>query len=236
MFQSVKQFILKYLPYLAIIILCLIMFKNCSDHNAEMNGLKSNLSISKDSVKYLRGKNGELVNRVLSVELDNKSLKEQGELLGISNKELKKKIGSQGVLIAYYKGAIETSGKGTSKGKDTTIYITTSSDTSRKINAKKFSFNNGYLKLNQIYNPLTDSLSTNYDYKVDFELLNYRSGRKFLFLGKRELIADVRLSDPNAKMTDVKSVVIKPPPKKWYQTNLFKYGVGFLTGSYLMSR
>lgn len=230
-----RQRFFKILPYVGILIMFLIWRFDNWNYQNQVSSLQSNVKISQDSVRHLIASNGQLVSRVNSMTLTVDELGKQGSLLAINNDNLKNKVGSLNNLITYYKGQLVSQGQVTSKGQDTAIHYHRPRDTTKvTVIARKFIFNNGNLSLNQVYNPVSDSLLTQYQYRTDVELINYRTRKKLLLFGKNETLADVILSDPNASIKTAQSIVIKSPPKQWYQTNAFKYSVGIVLGVVLI--
>ena len=91
---------------------------------------------------------------------------------------------------------------------------------------KGFNWSNNFLTLSGGINTTTNQLSLDYQYQVAFELVPYykKSG-----LFRKQLVTDVYFSDPNMKVTEFNSVVIKPK-ERLYQKTWFKIGVGVLAG------
>ena len=50
------------------------------------------------------------------------------------------------------------------------------------------------------------------------------------FLSSPTLTATVRDMNPHAQYMGGAAVVVQPPPKKWYETGLFRFGAGLITG------
>lgn len=218
-------------PWLISIIaiaIALFSIKSCSDKKEEGERLKSNLLIAKDSVHHLRGKNGELINRVGSMQLTVSDLKTQNQQLGLDKDILKKQVGNLNNLLSFYKGKINSKGTILSIVHDT-VFIQKGIST----HYKSFRYTNKYLYLDEFYNPLNDSIKIKYNYSTDFTYTTYYKPVGFLKF-KKILVTDIVLTDPNASLINGTSVSIIPPKKKWYQTDLFKVGVGFVAGKYLL--
>ncbi len=224
----------KILPYVACLILAAMLVQTCVNNKQREKEFQNNLRISRDSTKHFKDKHGQLVSEKETMELTINDLNKQAESLGIDKKRLKDQVGKQGQLLSYYKGQLNAKGTGDVKGVDTTFWEDTVWDglnDSTKVTAQRFRFDNKFLKFDALYDPLKDSLKLKYEYKVGIELTNYRTRRKFIVVGPRQTYADVRLSDPNAKMFDAQSILIKEPPKKFYEQWYFILGVGFVIGT-----
>lgn len=229
----------KIFPYALSLILAAWLIQSCFDNRRKEKDFENNIRISRDSTKHFKDAHGQLVSEKETMELTAKDLKKQAYDLRIDQNRLNEQIGKQGKLISYYKGQLIARGHGEVKGVDTTFWDNSVWDglnDSTQVVAQKFSFDNKFLKFSGLYNPLEDSLHIDYSYKVNFELTNYRTKRKYLIAGPRQTFADVRLSDPNAKMIDTQSILIKEPPKKFYERWWFGAVVGFVGGVYLVSR
>ena len=67
-----------------------------------------------------------------------------------------------------------------------------------------------------------------YKYKSQLEVV-YKWDKKGLF-SDPELKIDAIAKNPKEKITGLEALKIEPPAKKWYQTNGFKFGSGFVVG------
>lgn len=235
------------LPYVVIFGLVMVMVNSCSFHAKREADLLDNLRIAKDSVKHLRDKQGKLVSRVETMTLTIDDLGKQGAALGLDNDDLKKQVGNLSNLVAYYRGKMVVKQEIKSKAKDTIIYnftpkcidciVDAKNDTVDSVSAKLFEYDNGYLSLRQLYNPVSGWLTTKYQYQTGFELTFYkRHDNLFNPFSKKRLYADFRLKDQNASLTEATAVLVKLPPKMFYERTWFHMLVGFFGGVWLSSR
>jgi hypothetical protein len=218
-------FLLKALAYwreiiiFALLVFCLTTVRECSNERADKE-----LAIASRDSSYLMAnhyinKYGESVNEVKTLEATVDQL--QDENLGhiIDKDKLKDENINLKHLVFRYKG--KASKKDTIKiSNRDTVYIE-KGDTLR---GKWFSFDNKWLKLDGI--TTLDSTRITYNYNVDFTITAYR---KFQGLFKpRQLMTNVTFSDPNLVIGEFQGVVVKEPPKKWFETTLakFLFGVG----------
>lgn len=233
----VKDFIKKYWRELMIAILLIFLYAIVDTGLNTIKDLKEEkfaLLHSKDSsftiAKQYIGKNGELVSQVQTHELTIKELKETGDELGFSNKELKKQVGSLNNLVGYWKGQAGFSGRDTVRTRDT-VFV----DNGKKESGKLFNWSNKYLSIDGGYYPYDSSVVLDYKYDIGgFELTAYRKKQGNLFNFKpSQLVADIRFGDQNMKVGSFQGMVVKEEPKKWYQTKGFWIGIGFIGGVFI---
>lgn len=222
--------ILKYwreLLILLLLITTIITARTCENKNSDINTLKNTSDSSYSVAKYYIDKNGKLEAQVKTHEITTNQLKEFNEQLGINEKELKKQVGSLNNLVTYYKGKAGINDTIYSHSVDTVIQYN-----GTQVIGKRFKWTNGYLTLDQTYNPSNDTLKTIYDYKFDFVLDTYRK-KQGIFKSK-QLVTDIHFSDESLTVTDFKGIVIKEPKKKFYQTGLFKFALSLGAGIAIM--
>jgi hypothetical protein len=210
-------------------IFCVLSMQTCSVNKQDKEALESSIGILQDSVEHYRGKAGELVSQVKTQELTLAQLKDFGDKLNLDNAKLKKQVGNLNRLVGYWQVQASISDTFTLKEIDT-VYL----KDNKPVAGKSFKYNNGYLKLDQVYTPDAGTLTTAYDYKVDLELTVYRKGKNIFRRG--ELVSDIRFKDQNLSVTEMKAVVVKEPPKAWYETGLAKFLFGVGVGTFLGSR
>lgn len=198
--------------------------------NEELRGLQTMVEVLNDTVKVSKNREGKLVAEKRSQFITIKELQKHGQELNIDKKGLKKQVGNLNNLVAYYKGKAATSGSGSvvlTPDLTSPADTTGASPTDTSLFPRHFVWDNTYLSL-------TGSLST--DYKLDFTY-KYRFDYEVVtYWKKKDLVINVTFSDPNLVTTDINSIVIKPQPKKFYQTNWFWGGLGFLGGFVLGTR
>lgn len=181
-------------------------------------------------------KNGELVHQVNTFELTIKDLRDLSEQLGFDNKALKEQVGNLKNLVGYWKGQATASGSVDNVPARDTVYITTQGDT---VQAQGFTWTNNFLSLNGTYNSAGKKFAFQYKYDLGgFEITAYRKrepGFKGYFKQK-QLVTDINFGDPNMQVTSFQGLVIKEERKKFWETKGFAFGVGVVTGAFLISR
>ena len=218
----VLKFLLKYWKNVLIGILIVVAFlsiKQCSNNSSSYQRIKTAQKVWEDSVTYYKDKNGQLVSQKQSAVLTTRELEEVIEDLRIDKGELIDKVGKLNRLNLYYKGQLESSGSGTITLTDTVIRVDTV-----YFDTKSFTWNNNYLKLKGLYYPKGDTIDFDYTYSTELELISYRKK-------KDVYVVDVRIMDDEAIITGQNSIVIDAGEKKWYQTDIFKFGMGILVGA-----
>ncbi len=201
-----------------------LLMQTCHQSNVERKQFADNLRISRDSTRHFIDKTGQLVSEKETIQITVDDLKNQNVDLGIDKDNLKKQVGNLNNLVNYYKGKLVTSGQGQVKGRDTTIIVVDQRGDTVQHVEQKFAYRSPYLTFDATYDPVIDSLKFKYGYQVDFQLSTFYVRHKLF--AKRQLFADVRLSDPKASMQNVQSILIVEPPKKWYETNWFYVALG----------
>lgn len=220
----------KYLPWIIAIVLAVLLLvsvRSCQQVKQDNERFKSNLDISRDSVHHLIGNNGELINRVGSMQLTVNDLKTQADQLGIDKKALQDQVGNLKNLVA--------STKATAVVQDvihTKVYDTTYVMFDKTLYGKKLNWHNKFLTINELI-ASNDSVTLKYKYSFDFNSTTYWKHRGFLGINK-DLITDFTLSDPNAVVTKAQSLTIVAPSQsflaKWWD-KLLALGLGFYLGS-----
>jgi hypothetical protein len=206
----------------------LFTINKCNDNKKASERLLDNVAIAQDSIRYYKDKSGQLVAQRETMRVRAQELASQAEALGLDKDRLKKQVGKLSNLVSYYRGELESRGTDTVVMHDTLIV----DNSGNSLKAKTLNWSNGNLSLVQTYFPHNDSLKLAYSYSTGFELTTYYK-RDFLFVGRRRLYADFRLTDPNAKLLEATSVFIEEPPKKFYEKWWFWGGVGLLGGMLL---
>lgn len=212
-----------------LVIVCIISMRSCNVSNTSHKADKQLLENAKDSAflytQKIKLDNGKLAARVKTHEVTIDQLETYNKELGFDLEATKKQIGSLNNLVGYWKVKAEVKQTIVVIGRDTTIYSTR--DTT-KVQAKVFHYNNGYLRLDQVYNPINLELATTYHYNPSFNLTAYRKGGGLFKKG--QLVTDVVFDDPNIQTSTVNSIVIKEGPEKFYQTKVFVFGLGVTIG------
>ena len=195
-------------------------------HNQAEKGLQTMLEVLNDNVEVYKNKEGQWEAERKSFNLTTAELRKNGQELGFENSGLKKRVGNLKNLVNRLEGDLEAIGTGSAQLTPDTVYL---SDGTTFI-GHKFDWSNNYLSLNGTLSN-TYELNFDYSYKSSFEVTTYwkRSG----MFKRKDLVVNFTMSDPNAQATDLNSVVIKPDPPKFFETNWFWGGVGFLGGLFM---
>ena len=161
------------------------------------------LSTLKDSVLSVVTKNGQLISKVQSVEVDKGNLKDALEIAGFDIKELRKDNIKKNNIILAMKAQLEATGSITTTVHDTfkvvdtdTIYYTTVNDWTDS----KLSLFGGTIE----------------NKKLNFDSYNFKVGFKFFITKERnKSIVSVKFPDENVKLTTANSINV-PHKTKWY--------------------
>lgn len=226
----IKKTLSKFWKDLIIILLVILLFSSVRSCNVQ----KSNAEIAinaKDSAynvaRYYKNREGELIAQVKTHEVTISQLKDNEETLGIDNKKLKKQIGSLNNLVAYWQG------KGSVVYHDTiqTVLVdTVIQDKPFKV----FQYEDTYLSAKGFIDNLDNKITLEYNYSLNFDFKITSYYKSTGFLKKKQLVTDIYFSDPHLKLSEFKGVVIKQPPKRWYETRGAAIGFGFVLGTYLV--
>lgn len=229
-----KTLLLKYWREILIVLLLTVAalsVKTCSSKEGDIKALTQ----AKDSIftalTTYKQKNGELTYQVQTQQLTIDQIKDFGNQLGVDNKKLKDQVGNLNNLVSVLEAKVSVSGSVVTKGRDTVIVTVHDHRDTVKTEEKVFNYKTQYLSLYQILNEKSDSLRTYYEYDVDFKMVAYWKGKTIFKQGT--LVSDLTFSDPNMKVQKFTSMVIKQPEKKWYETTLFKVGIGVAAGIFI---
>lgn len=218
-----------------LVAVCILNMHSCGKRGEDYKSLENAYDISRDSTKYYKDDNGDLVAQRTTQNLTIQELKKHGDELGFDKKALKKQVGNLNRLVSNLKGEISV--------KDRIIsQVTNSTETDTTIvggdtlyiekDVLNFSHEGKYLQYQGKI--IGSELTFDYNYNVVFDQTTYWEPAG-LFKPLR-LVTDFKIEDPNAKAVKLNSVVIRPPRKKFYQTTGFKIGVGFLGGAILFRK
>lgn len=208
---------------IGLVIFCISSVHSCYQRGVDNDRLLSSVDSLKVQVREYKDRNGKLVSQAKTHLLTIGELREYSDQLGIEVNGLKKQVGNLNRLVSYWK--IQASARDTFyvTGVDTVFVKDGVSQT-----GKAFHYSNRYLTLDQLYHPGDGTLSTLYDYRIDFELTAYRKGQTLFKPGT--LVTDVKFSDQNISVKEIKGLVVKEPPKKFYEKGWFWGLVGFIGG------
>lgn len=146
---------------------------------------------------------------------------------------LEKQVGSLKNVVSITQGKLLIAGQNTSHAVDT-VFVKVSGKDTTKTAMKSFTFANKWLQLQEVYNPKTDTIGRLYKYTPTFTVTEYYRGKNFFKRG--ELVSDLTFDDPAVQVTSFKQVVVKQPPKQWYETRLVAVAFGVLLGRVSKSR
>ena len=184
------------------------------------------LIVLDDSIRLVENDNVLMASKIASMELTEDQYKTIADDILKKNDHLEGVIKKKDDIISYLEGEIEAKGKDTVNLQDT-IYVI-GADT---IQSKHLDYNNGYLTIDgMVYN---NTFDFEYGYKVAFTYTNYWE-KQGLFKPDKAYVSLI-LEDPNAKIITATSLIIVADPPKYYQTTLFKFGAGFISGFILSS-
>ena len=171
----------------------------------DANQLKNvELSTLKDSVLSIVTKNGQLISKVQSVEVDKRNLKDALEIAGFNIKELRKDNIKKRNIILAMKAQLEATGSITTTVHDTfkivntdTIYYSTVNDWTDN----KLSIFGGTIENNNL----------------NFERYNFKVGFDFFITEERnKSIVSVKFPDQNVRLITANSIIV-PHKIKWYE-------------------
>lgn len=221
--------------------ICIIAMRSCGNRQSlvelERHGKDSAYHYATKIVQ----KNGEQLFRIRTLEATNHELKGTDILSTLEINKLKKQNVKLGDLVTYYQGRVIVSRQSASKAIDSLAFVVDSIqyaknnlDSTVKIENeiifKTFDWSNEYLRLHEIYNPVTDSLTRKYLYRVKFTLATYRQ-RQGLFK-KSILLSDLSFDDPAVQVGEFKAIQVKEPKKRFYETRIFAFAVGMGLATY----
>lgn len=221
--------LLKYLPYLVIVVLGIALFtsvRSCQNQKELVQLEKDSHDSTFHEALAVKLKNGQQAFRIKTLEATVSQLKSDGLLTAYEKKQLSDQVGNLNNLVAYWRGSARAMDTIKTTLHDS-IYIERSGT---KVLSKAFKWDSKYLSLNGLIAP--DTVHIAYRYDMDFSLTAYRKGKTWFKPG--ELVADVTFSDPHVNVSSFQGVVVKEESKKWYQTTAFKIGVGFVGGLFLL--
>jgi hypothetical protein len=226
-FSFIKKF-WREISILVLFIVCFASIRSCRTANGLVELQRHGLDSAYHYATNVTLKNGTHVFRIKTLEATVHQLRGENVLSALEISKLKSDKIEMGDLSAYYRGLVEAQGTIALKGKDSIIYVQTrNGETQQKI--KSFKYDGNWLQLRSVYNPITDSLSHRYLYRVEFTLATYRK-RQGLF--KRSiLLSDVSFNDPSIQVGEFTAVKVVEPPKRFYETRLFVFLIGVAGGA-----
>lgn len=177
------------------------------------------LSQLQDSVLTYATKNGQLISKINSVEVDKRNLREALGASGLEIRDLKDKDIRWRKLVSVLRADLEAVGKGTTTVTDTFKVVETDTVYYQLIN----DWTNNYLSLSSMTIEGGD-FDFSYSYKTPIEIYTEELRKK--------TIVTVSLPDPEAKITTGTSITIERKTK-WYKQP-WLWGVAGLTTGILI--
>ena len=208
---------------LVLVTACVVLYIKVGNLEYDRQLKEVELSTFKDSVNYLTTKNGELIAKFNSVEIEKRLLKESLDLAGFDIKKLKDENIRWRNISNALKLKLESAGSVQSNVTDTFYIDKVTRDTIRYSTFDSWS--NDYLSIynGQIKNK---NISFDYTYQTGIDLILEKT--------KKQSIVTATLTDPNARVVTANSITIDNK-KKWYQRWWFWTSVG-ATGGYLIAK
>jgi len=229
-----KNYVLKYIKSIGIVVLLCIIFIGggiSCNRMKDLKDLEKALEISNQTTQYFENKNGELVAEKEAIQLTADQFKKNGEDLGFENKRIKETVGRMNRLVSDLQGKLRVARNISNIPMIEEIVSDTTINEGGEVividtKTQTFDFKDDYLEFDGKI--MGGELFFNYMYNVDFSVTTF--WKPTGFLKPKDLVIDVVFKDPNARVLDLKSIVIKPERKKFYETTWFKVGVGFVGG------
>ena len=203
----------KILPYIAILVLVSMLFSKCKNEN----DLQKSLTAATSETKHFKNKIGTITAEREVLKLDKKQLQEQ-----INKDESLKKLASE---FAEIKAIVKA--KAQIKFDTIKVHFETKipCDFEREGMVETDWYNLGY-KINQ------NGLEIE-PFQTWTDITTITGFKQKWFWGKKTYITDVTASNPFIDIPEIQ-VYEKSLPVRWYETTLFKIGVGFIGGAMLI--
>lgn len=231
-----------------IVILTTVLLVGGCSYNQRVDSYETKLKIKddqlSDSIMVYKSRTGELRYQKQTLQTDIGNLEDNLDALGIDNDKLKDQIGRLKNLNSRLTADIETYKKiilsdtidesnitvqdGEFKFEGTTNWSNEFISTVGKytITGKYYNDSSTVSFSNIVFNEELEYL-----YSVGFTTITYwKRDSKLKFWQPKTLVTDIELTDPNATVTNMRSIEIKEPPKKFYEKPWFWLVVGGITG------
>jgi len=221
---------IKYVKYwkealiLILVIIVSISTRTCTKRGDDISLLEQSRDSAYYQVAYYKNREGELIGQVKTFEVTTKQLKEHGDQLGFEVDGLKKQVVNLNRLVAHWQGKATIKDTFYTKGVDTVIVYKDKQEVAMVFTSRPSKF----LELDQLYHPSDKTLSTVYQYDVDFSLTAYRKGKTFFKPG--QLVTDIKFNDPQMKVTQFSGFVVKEDRPKLWERKWFIFTTGAVVG------
>ena len=215
-----KTFLKKYwvIALGSLVIIVFAVDKVKLDNLRDQNQLQSvELATLQDTVTLHVSKSKLLTSKVKAVEVESRNRKKALELMGVENKELKERNIKLSDVNSLLNANLVAVGTGTTILKDT-MWVT-KHDT---VYASNYNWQNKFLSLNGTI--AGKQMTIDYRYQVAMTFATERKGKVN--------IVSAYLSDPNAQMVTMSSVIIADK-KKWPGWKWVWFGSGVASGYFL---
>ena len=204
------KYFLRILPYILILILSSLLVVKCQNENT----LESALIASNSETNFYKNELG--------------TVTASRDVIEVTNSDLKKVIAKQdedlAKLLAEFKKVKATVIIRTEVQFDT-IYTSYTEDV-------PFAFIRTGNVTEQWYSlnyKVTEKGLTIAPFTTWTDLTIITGTKRNWFLGKQRYVTDVTASNPNIKINAIQSISVTAPVK-WYETTVFKVGIGFIGG------
>lgn len=208
-----KSTILKLLPYAAILVLASMLISKCKNESI----LEDSLVAANSETRHFKNQLGTITSEREVLKLDKRMLQDQ-----IDKDEILKKLASE---FSEIKVIVKTQAKVKFDTIRIPFEIKAPCDFERLGVVETDWYNLGY-KVNQ------NGLQIE-PFQTWTDVTSITGFKQNWFWGKKTYVTDVTASNPFISIPEVQ-VYEKAVPVKWYESTLFKVGVGFLGGALLI--
>lgn len=213
-------------PYI-IIVLCILLFisiKSCQNNRQDFKQLQEFSGLQKDTIRTYRAKNGDTIKYVQQIRLYKQNLSSAIE----ENKSLKSTLDNMKVKTS----SVSTITQIVNHQKTDTLYITYTNDTCFTHLKDTIKFKDSASNYNIKGMLFKNKLAlTKIDFSDTLTMVTQNVGN--IFTDKYRI--DIAHSNKLITTTSITSLTLKPQ-KHWWQTTLFKMGVGFIGGIYVEAK
>lgn len=188
-------------------LLAVIVFLMISHSKLQVRfrGANSVLSEKTDSIRYWKSRSGKTVAEKPAAEISAQDFQNHYSGLAAELRDIKVKVSS---LKALLKASIEATGSGQVRIVRDTVRLPGGA----VIASEELFVEDGYLDLKATINP---GIGYTYSYTYSDSILFTLSTERKWFLGKKKLIGQVRMSNPNSRSTGQTSILIRERQKRF---------------------
>ena len=214
-------FLKKYWQYILIAILLIVCFtaiRSCKNQQSLVALEKHGSDSAYHYATKIKINDSVSTFRVKTLEATVHELRGEAVLSELEKNRLKQHVGSLNRIVAYWKGSMRATDAITATLRDT-VYL---DRVGTKVPSKAFKWQSKYLSLDGLVGP--ETVNIDYHYKVDFTLTAYRKSQGLF--KRSQLVTDLTFEDPAIQVGEFRGVVVKEPPKHWWETRAFAVAVG----------